>query len=162
MVLALGGIGLVVASQGHGDFSIHWLGVGFALIASLMLALRVAAQMWWAATKSPDGEISGVLFLGLVSDWLLGPTALAFAWMSGGFSVTVFIGGLACGVFSQALGNALHGAANVVSATPNINILSLLISPLAASWLWVFGKGGEAHWGCSLREAHASLQRACC
>lgn len=147
LLLALVGAALVVVSQGHGDYRIHWLGVAFALAQALLVVVKLVSQLWWAATRAGDTETAGCLFLGMVSDLLLGVAVLVTVTILGGFNMAAFLGGAACGLFGQAVGNVLHRTANVVSATPNINVLLLAMPPAALVWLWLFGGDVRAHWG---------------
>ncbi len=147
MILGLCGAGLVVVSQGYGDHEIRWWGIVFALAQSLLVALKLISQLWWGATRSRDNEVAGVLFLGVVSDLVLGLSILAAAWLWGPFHAEVFLGGLACGFLVRAGGYILQRSSNIMSLTPNVNVLLLALPPLALVWLWLFGGDTDAHWG---------------
>ena len=147
MLLGLVGAGLVIASQGQGDYQIVWLGVALALAQAASIPVKVGSVMWWSATRSRDNETAGALFLGFASDAMLVPFLIGASAIWETFDLAVVVAGVATGGLVQGVGYILQRTALVESITPNINMFLLGLAPLAWVWLWLLGEATEAHIG---------------
>ena len=147
LLLAVVGVALVVMSQGTGYYQIRWVGVALALGQALLVTVKICSQLWWGATRSRENETSGVLFLGAASELTLATVLIPVAWLWGVFIPATFLLGMVVGCFVQATGYILQRTANVVSTTPNINVLLLALPLMGSTWLWLFSGPTHAHLG---------------